>query len=104
MKNYGPKVRLTSAMLLFLLLMQGASAAFAQQAGRGGLTKEEERQAREVAAAFTDRLVETHDFAQVVSELYVGDFAARYVRRDAASAARGRGETIMLAGWPARRI
>jgi len=101
MKNYGPKVRLTSAMLLLLLLMQGASAAFARQAGRGVLTKEEERQAREVAAAFTDRLIETHDFAQVVSELYVGDFAARYLKREAASAARGRGETFMLAGVPA---
>src|SRR2546423_14854004 len=101
MKNYGPKVRLTSAMLLLLLLMQGASAASARQAGSGVLTKEEERQAREVAAAFTDRLIETHDFAQGVGELYVSDFAARYLKREAASAARGRGETFMLAGVPA---
>jgi len=100
MKNHGLKVRLTSALLLLLLLSQGLSPAFARQAG-GGLTKDEERQAREVAAAFTDRLVETHDFAKVVGELYVNDFAARYLKREAASAARGMGESFMLAGVPA---
>jgi hypothetical protein len=80
MRHDGLKVRLISALLLIFLLTQGALPALARQAGHGAVTKEEEREARAVAAAFTDRLIETHDFAPVVQELYVGDFMPRFLK------------------------
>jgi hypothetical protein len=101
MKRDVLKVRLTSALLLILLLAQGAVPARARQAGRGGVTKEEEREARETAAAFTRRLLETHDFAPVVKELYVGDFMARYLKHESDAGPHSESAKFMLEGVPA---
>ena len=101
MKRDVSKAGLSSALLLTLLLAQGASPVWARQAGRGGVTKEEERQAREVAAAFTRRLIETHDFAPVVRELYAGDFMSRYLKEELDSGPHPESATFMLSGVPA---
>src|SRR2546423_293995 len=101
MKQDVLKVRLSSALLLTLLLAQGALPARAGQAGRAGVTKEEEREAREVAAAFTNRLVETHDFAPVVKELYVGDFMSRYLKHELDAGPHSESARFMLEGVPA---
>jgi hypothetical protein len=81
-------VRLTSVLLLLLLLTQSVAAG---QSSGAGLTKEEQREAREVAAAFTDRLIETRDFAPVVKEFYVADFMTRFLK-----SADMEGKTFML--------
>lgn len=101
MKRDALKGGLSSALLSILLLAQfGAPARAAQASGRG-VTKEEGRRAREVAAAFTDRLIETRDFAPVVRELYAGDFMSRYLKRESAGQARAGSKTFMLEGVPA---
>lgn len=99
MKRDALKAGLSSALLLILLLAQFGAPARAAQAS--GVTKEEERRAREVAAAFTDRLIETRDFAPVVRELYAGDFMSRYIKWESAGQARAGSETFMLEGVPA---
>jgi hypothetical protein len=101
MRHDGLKVGLRCALLLTLLLTQGAPPALAVRAGRGGVTEEEAREARETAAAFTDRLVETHDFAPAVRELFVGDFMQRYLRRESDWTARVKTTTFMIQGVPA---
>jgi hypothetical protein len=95
------KVGLTSALLLTVLLTQAASPALARQAGRAAVTKEEEREARAVAAAFTNKLIETHDFGPVVSELYVKDFMPRYLKRESDWTVRAETTTFMVEGVPA---
>jgi hypothetical protein len=94
------KVRFTSALLLILLLTQGVLSVLARQAGHGAVTKDEEREEREVAAAFTDRLIETHDFAPVVRELYAGDFMSRYLKNELDAGPHPASAAFMLDGVP----
>jgi hypothetical protein len=72
----------------------------AVQDARGRVTKEEEAEAREVAAAFFNRFFETHDFAKVVDELYVSDYMPRYLRSRNAERERAADSTFMLEGVP----
>lgn len=64
------------------------------------VTKEEQAEAREVAAAFFNRFFETHDFAAVVDELYVSDYMARYMRGKHDGERRETDSTFMLEGVP----
>jgi hypothetical protein len=107
MKYAHTKVRLISALLLTMLMLSAHIAPHAQaRQARGtgvttGVTKEEEQEARAVAAAFSDRLAATRDFTPVVSEFYASDFMSRSLSREAAWAARASSTTFMLDGVPA---
>lgn len=100
MKRDVSKAGLSFVLLQCLLLAQFAMPARAAQAGRGGVTKEEERAARETAAAFTRRLIETHDFTPVVRELYAGDFMARYLKNELDAGPHSESVSFMLDGVP----
>lgn len=88
------RVALVLVLLLNVLATRGAS-----QTQKGSLTKAEETDARAVAAVFTERLFETHDFGAVVREFYVEDYMPRYLRSQYA-AGRERDSTFMLDGVP----
>ena len=83
-----------------LILTFVSPRALAAQDARGRVTKQEEAEAREVAAAFFDRFFETHDFATVVGELYVSDYMARYVKNRHDAEGRAPDSTFMLEGVP----
>lgn len=72
----------------------------AAQDARGRVSKEEEAEARVVAAAFVDRFFETQDFATVVDELYVSDYMARFLKSQHAAQERSPDSTFMLEGVP----
>lgn len=100
MRSLGLCLRVTCVLLLSV-----APAARAQ-----GVTKEEERLARETAAAFSERLLTTRDFGPVVQELYARDFMRRHLARvserekalkDSPLTKQMRGNTFMLYGVPA---
>ena len=100
MRSLGLCLRVTCVLLLLAV-----PAARAQ-----GPTKEEERLARETAAAFSERLLATRDFGPVVRELYAQDFMRRYFARvsEREGALKGgpltkkiRVSTFMLYGVPA---
>jgi hypothetical protein len=97
MKRHGRFSRLAAGALALVFFAQGVAAQAVPQGQPGGeaLTAEEEREAREFAAAFAERLVEGRDFAPIVGELYTGDFMRRHV----AEAAR-RGGEFMIDGIP----
>lgn len=101
MKRDALRGRLSSALLLILLLAQGTSPALAAQSPPRRMLKEEEREARAVADAFTRRLIEARDFAPVVRELYADDFMARYLRQATNPEAGVRDATFMIDGIPA---
>jgi hypothetical protein len=82
-------------------LAQAASPASARQAGRAAMTKEEEREAREVAAAFTNKLADTRDFAPVVRELYADDFMRRYLKHELDAGPHADSASFLLDGVPA---
>lgn len=71
MRSLGLCLRVTCVLLLTV-----APAARAQ-----GVTKEEEKLARETAAAFSERLMATRYFGPVVRELYARDFMRRHLAR-----------------------
>ena len=74
------KVRALITLLLVLSLgatHAAAGARFAEREAPQRLAPEEEREAREFAAAFLRRLEEERDLAPLVRELFVGDFAER---------------------------
>ena len=75
MKYGGLKVGLALALVLTL-----ASANAAAQGPAGGVTKEEQAEARAKAAAFAERLGATQDFAAVARELYAEDFMSRQLK------------------------
>jgi hypothetical protein len=87
------------ALVLVLLMNVLASQTHAGQSPKGSLTKEEETEARAVAAGFADRLFETHDFGAVVREFYVVDYMPRYLRSQY-EARRGSDSSFMLEGIP----
>jgi hypothetical protein len=72
----------------------------------GDVTTAEEREARAVASAFSDRLVETHDFALVVDEMYAEGFMSRHLKGVARRAGAGGSEvkTFMVEGVPSLRF
>lgn len=72
--------------------------AFAAQA-RPGLTAEEAKRARAVAAEFSERLLRARDLAPVVREMFVADFARRYVAEQGKR--HGGGGDFMFDGIPA---
>jgi hypothetical protein len=89
-----------------LLLTFISPSALAAQDASLKLTKAEESEAREVAAAFSDRLAGTRDFASVVREMYAEGFMARYLKRAArwaagSSEAGPKADSFMLEGVPA---
>lgn len=71
MRSLGLCLRVTCVLLMLFV-----PAARAQ-----GPTKEEERLARETAAAFSERLLAARDFGPVVRELYARDFMRHYFAR-----------------------
>jgi hypothetical protein len=93
------KERLRVALACALLLSFLAPRVPGAQASGGSVTKEEEVKVRAVAAAFADRLFETHDFAAVVRELYVEDYMTRYLK-SRGDAGRGPDSAFMLDGVP----
>jgi hypothetical protein len=90
------KKGLAAASLLTLLAARSASG----QAAAPSVSKEDEAAARATAAAFAERLLETHDFAAVVREFYAEDFMARYLAGESSPTARGDAKEFMLAGVP----
>ena len=88
------RVVLSCALLLTFI----SPRALAAQDGE--VTAAEEVEARAFAAAYSDRLLETHDYAQVVSEMYADGFMARHLkggaRRAAESADGSEAKTFML--------
>jgi hypothetical protein len=87
-------------LICTLVLTFVSPRAFAAQGARGRATKEEEAEAREVAAAFLNRFFETHDFATVSGELYVSDYIPRYIRSQHDVKERAPDSTFMLEGVP----
>lgn len=87
-------------LICTLMLTFAAPRAFAGQDARGRVTKEEEAEAREVSAAFMNRLFETHDFAAVLDELYVSDCMPRYISGRRATQENSPDSTFMLEGVP----
>src|ERR1051325_2667851 len=83
-----------------LVLTFASPRAFAAQDAGVRVTKEEEAEAREVAAAFLNRFFETHDFATVLAELYVSAYMPRYVRSRHDVKERAHDSTFMLEGVP----
>lgn len=77
-----------------------APSAPAAQDARSRVTKEEEAEARGVAAAFLNRFFETHDFASVAGELYVSDYMPRHISSQQAAGRRATDSTFMLEGVP----
>ena len=68
---------------------------------RPGVTAEEARRARAAAVEFTDRLLRARDLAPVVREMFVADFARRYIQSQAKRTGNtARGE-FMFEGVPA---
>lgn len=86
----------TCVWMTCVLLLLAAPAARAQ-----GPTKEEERLARETAAAFSERLLAARDFGPVVRELYAHDFMKHYLAKMSEGMKERRGSTFMLYGVPA---
>lgn len=82
------------------LLMFVSPRVAAGQDARVRVTKEEEAEAREISAAFMNRLFETHDFAAVLDELYVSDYMQRYISSQRASREHAPDSTFMLEGVP----
>jgi len=96
MKRELSRVVLVCALILTFVSPRVVAARDA----RGRVTKEEEAEAREVAAAFFNRFFETHDFATVVDELYVSDYVSRYVKGQHDGKRRETDSTFMLEGIP----
>ena len=95
MKYVGLKKWPAFALALTFALTPAASA----QAPAGGVTKEEEAEARSAAAAFAARLQESRDFA-AVRELYADDFMSRQLK-GLSDWAEGMGsKTFMFEGVP----
>lgn len=71
------KVRALITLLLVCCLGATHASAGARFGERKPLAPEEEREAREFAEALIKRLEEGQDFAPLVGEMFVGDFAER---------------------------
>ena len=82
---------------LALLLMTTTVAA---QVPAGGVTKEEEAEARATATAFAERLRATQDFAAVARELYADDFMSHQLKGLAGWHQGVGAKTLMLEGIP----
>ena len=80
------KARPIIALLLALLIAQAAIARPASvqeespQAEELKLTPEEEREVREIVARFNERWEATHNFEQIIDEMFVKDFSERLWR------------------------
>jgi hypothetical protein len=91
-KLRGPLVRVVVSLQLVVTPAQLAlrvGAAAAVQTAPGGVLADEAREARELAAVFSERLLRARDLAPLVREMYVGDFARRYVEQQAARDRQG---------------
>lgn len=101
------KLGVRGKVLRVLLSLQvlAAPAQFVARAGslvaqaRPDVMAEEARRARAAAAEFAERLLRARDFGPVVREMFVGDFARRYVAAQAGRTEAG-GE-FMFDGVPA---
>ena len=94
------------ALACALLLPFVSPRVTAAQSERGGVTYEEEREARAVALAFSKRLEETQEFAVVVGEMYAKDFMSHNLKREAgwaenSSEKESEAKTFRLEGVPA---
>jgi len=90
---------LSRVALTFVLASTALAAARAQNVEEGP-TREEQRLAREAAAAFAERLTATRDFGPVVREMFAADFMARHLASEASSLKREGAKTFMLRGVP----
>jgi hypothetical protein len=75
---------LTALVLLALTLPCAARVRVSvrEDDGANKLTPDEEREARELAASFLERLRQTDDVAPLVEELFVSDFDERIAKKD----------------------
>lgn len=96
MKHGGLKKVLRVALVLTL----SPAGAAARQAPAGGVTRGEEAEARATAAAFTERLEATRDFAEVARELYADDFMSRQLKGLSDWSKRAQSNDFMLEGIP----
>lgn len=95
------KRELLRVFLICALVLTFVSPRAAEAKGAGGrVTKEEKAEAREVAAAFTNRWFVTHDLSAVVDELYVSDYMQRYIRSQYDAEERPPVSPFMLDGVP----
>lgn len=60
-----------------LILLLSVASSFSQQTNKG-ITKEEEREALQVARLFEKRMNQTHDIAPLIKEFFVQDFLQRH--------------------------
>ena len=98
MKRKG--LRFCAAALVALLMLPAARAAAPVQR-RDAPTEQEAREARELALAFTERLLKTRDLSSIVRELYVEDFMRRHLEELSVSRGGSEPDDFMLDGIPA---
>ena len=105
-KLRGPLARLLLALQLFALPAQFALRAWAMvvQARPGVVSADDARRARAAAAAFAERLLRSRDLGAVVREMYVSDFARRYVEQQSGRAVQGPPRDFMFEGIPSLRF
>ena len=72
------KTILTTLLALALLAPSAASVRASSRVSDASLTRDEKREARELAVRVVTRLKETGDAEKVSTEFFVGDFAEHF--------------------------